>query len=314
MCDASNIKPEKGEREHPDPTVINSDRLALPDIAERDGVWTIVGASVPGSSHKDIGVACQDAHCITRINSDVAMVVVSDGAGSAEHSEVSSRLIVGRCSELMYPMAREWKWCASALPILEDEWRIEVLKTFGTIRAEILELADQKNLPLSSFHATVICLIFSANGILLAHIGDGRAGYRDTMGSWHPAMYPSKGEQAGETHFITQDILSFPEIVKTYVINAKIDAIVALSDGCENSVWQDYRELEEGVFIGANLPYAPFFDSNIDALKRLRQDHSLEAVSRLWKDYLDKDSFFSRENDDKTLIVGFVEASPQQKE
>jgi hypothetical protein len=49
-------------------------------------MWNIVRASVRGSMHKRAGTPCQDAASL-RVLGDTIVIAISDGAGSASHSD-----------------------------------------------------------------------------------------------------------------------------------------------------------------------------------------------------------------------------------
>jgi hypothetical protein len=58
--------------------------------------WRYAASSVIGTSHLKIGTSCQDANECQLLSSasdeEIFVAVLSDGAGSAEHSEEGSNL------------------------------------------------------------------------------------------------------------------------------------------------------------------------------------------------------------------------------
>jgi hypothetical protein len=270
--------------------------------------WKIIGASVTGYLHKNNNKPCQDAHRFLQISPDMGIIVVSDGAGSSEFSQLSSNHIVNRCISLFSDIFHQKMDLNKPLPCTDNEWRSIVLDCFSTIHQELTDIANEISQPVSALHATVICAVFSTSGIYIAFVGDGRAGYQDLEGNWYAAMEPSKGDQVGETNFITQDIVSNPELINTKVIDSEIKSIVVLTDGCENSVWMiSQRDDVTGNIINVNLPYSPFFNSNIQTLKDLYNDLSADDIGLLWVEYLSSHRVFSREEDDKTLVIAFLD-------
>src|SRR6266481_3089577 len=97
-------------------------------------MWNVVRASVRGSSHRRSGTPCQDAVDL-RIRGETLLVAISDGAGSASHSEQGAKGAV-----------------ASTLTFIEkilsdrEEFTPETgVAILDCARARLFELAEQLN-------------------------------------------------------------------------------------------------------------------------------------------------------------------------
>jgi hypothetical protein len=272
--------------------------------------WIIAQASVIGSLHKANSLPCQDAHLCKAIGqSEWLLCVVSDGAGSCEFSHVGS----GKVVELVYwhfsELVKANKWIDNSSIPESEVWHRLAKNTFRKVFADLQEFAKTENYTLESLSATVILVIATPLGLLVSHIGDGRAGYQNLQGEWKSMMTPFKGEYANETIFITSPIWEDDKIdtyIESQVIAEPINAFVLMSDGCENACYETTIFIEENKqYENINKPFAGFFNPITQTLKGLvAQGKTAEEVNLLWEDYLtDGTEEFAKEQDDKTLIL-----------
>lgn len=272
--------------------------------------WIIAQASVIGSLHIANSLPCQDAHLCKAIGqSEWLLCVVSDGAGSCEFSHVGS----GKVVELVYwhfsELVKANKWIDNSSIPESEVWHRLAKNTFRKVFADLQEFAKTENYTLESLSATVILVIATPLGLLVSHIGDGRAGYQNLQGEWKSMMTPFKGEYANETIFITSPIWEDDKIdtyIESQVIAEPINAFVLMSDGCENACYETTIFIEENKqYENINKPFAGFFNPITQTLKRLvAQGKTAEEVNLLWEDYLtDGTEEFAKEQDDKTLIL-----------
>ena len=272
--------------------------------------WIVAQASVIGSMHIANALPCQDTHLCKLIGqSDWLICVVSDGAGSCELSHIGSRKVVELVYEHFSKIVETNKWIDhGVLPPLEV-WRKSAKDTFKAVFEGLEKFAIEENYTLSSLSATVILVIATPSGLLVSHIGDGRAGYRNLQGEWKSMMIPFKGEYANETVFITSQIWEDDKIdtyIESQVIVEPLNAFVLMSDGCENACYETTIFNEETKqYENINKPLAGFFNPIVDTLKCLiEQGKTEEEINQLWEDYLkDGTEEFAKEQDDKTLIL-----------
>jgi len=57
------------------------------------------GVSLPGTYHIKNDIVCQDSHHIIRIGKEAAIAAVADGLGSADHSDVGSKIATSISTE-----------------------------------------------------------------------------------------------------------------------------------------------------------------------------------------------------------------------
>jgi Protein phosphatase 2C len=111
------------------------------------GSWKFATASIIGTSHqKSPGGVCQDSHAAAYLESATAFIgIVSDGAGSASHAHLGSRLT---CDVIL----READAAEPAGLFTEAFARDTVEK----LRAVLFKEADSKELTISDFACTML--------------------------------------------------------------------------------------------------------------------------------------------------------------
>ena len=79
--------------------------------------WRIIGASVTGTSHGKTGTPCQDAHAFRCLPNGTAVLVASDGAGSAERSAQGANAAVETALDaLAQAVVQAW-------PASDEDWQ-----------------------------------------------------------------------------------------------------------------------------------------------------------------------------------------------
>ena len=211
-----------------------------------------------------------------------------------------------------------------------DQYKADKLATLETLEAEIAATQDltvrarlesQKqdmvadaNKPLTArdFNATIILMLITPNGMLTAHIGDGRMGYKSKDGEWKALMTPHKGDEASSTVFIPNDwdqnrvpafTMSGALLPDVRVVHEQPEVVVLMSDGCENITWSCYARNEQtGHYYDPNVPFAGFFNPLLEEMNReqtpeQRLDRLIEIINvgtRAGK----------AEHDDRTMLFG----------
>lgn len=272
------------------------------------GNWVIAKGSSIGGRHIEDKLPCQDSNAVyVNLENDYILAIVSDGAGSASHSEIGSKIVVDKGIEILNEKL-------SKIPFSEliHKERIEVEKFFiefyKLLHNNLVEYSLENGIPIKSLAATSIVVVLNNAGLICSHIGDGRAGYQDFENNWHSVLEPSKGEEVNQTIFITSDIWENPtEFIKTIKVNNPIQSFTLMSDGCESATYELNRFNEESqLYEKLNNPYPKFFNPNIEILRKLVADgKSSEEIDDLWVKFLHNgNSKFESELDDKTIILG----------
>ena len=175
-------------------------------------------------------------------------------------------------------------------------------------KSKVEELSDGS--VVKDFNATALVLLVTPNGMLSAHIGDGRMGYKNQNNEWCSIMTPHKGEEANQTLFVTSSWdkpttpsfrvagLTIPEV---RLVKERPQVIVLMSDGCEKATWECTMYNEElGKYADKNIPFAGFLNPLIESLDNGNEER-FETLKEIISDGTEA---CSREQDDKTILLG----------
>lgn len=279
-----------------------------------DNSVSIVGASVIGNSHVSMKLPCQDCCGYESLGRGWGIAVTSDGAGSAEHSEIGSGIVVSRAIEHFKHYLTAKNWLVQNYVPTDAEWTQVTYNIIKAIYNEMKDFSEKKSFEFKSLNATIIVIIHTPYGLLTCHVGDGRAGYRNASGDWKSVITPHKGEEANQTIFVTSGFWSIPNYVMSgvmvpecRVIKDKITAFTLMSDGCEATSWLYNQQNENGKFYDPNLPFPKFFNPLIESLEKMHEANTPydERLSS-WRDFLMTGGKFANEPDDKTMILGLI--------
>lgn len=306
----------------PSPPVPTEEKKPLPPAIGKQGCFSVdadncvvIGASVRGKGHVQADLPCQDSCKYTYLGNGWGIAVVSDGAGSASKSQVGSKIVVERATGHFTEVIKELEWMERNMLPTNEDWAQIAYSVLRRVHDDMAYFAREKNIELKELGATAIVMIHSPLGLLVSHVGDGRAGYRNYDGKWLPVMVPHKGEEANQTIFITSKFWERPSfrlsgrlIPESLVVREKVTGFTLMSDGCENTSWLVSRlDKESGRVFDPNRPFPRFFDSVTGTLlqyhtENVDEDERAEA----WRSFLDTGKAFSNEIDDKTLILGII--------
>ena len=250
------------------------------------GGWKYAAASVVGTSHLAVpdGI-CQDTHGCSYLDvPDVLVCVVSDGAGSASHSDQGSRLaceVVIRLVRFSNP---------------EDiHSRSLAFDTLTAIQQELQAAAEGAGVQFRDFACTLLVAIAGRERVTSWQIGDGAICFRaHSDADFRYAFWPAKGEYANVTHFVTDSKADEELDFDTAIL--QVADLALFSDGLERLAL-DFKTGEvHNAFFQGLFPY----------LHR-RPPGLLEDVQSQMVDFLGSDRVNERTDDDKTLILATLE-------
>jgi hypothetical protein len=297
-----------------------SPQVASPDVKEPvpvtkpDCEWVLVGASVKGNGHIQSNMPCQDNHKYESLGNGWGVAVVSDGAGSAEHSEFGSKVVAERGVFHFKNLIEKEGWMKKNVLPPDVEWLQKSYYTLKSIRNEVELVAKKNNVELKSLSATCLVVVYSPIGLLAAHVGDGRMGYKSASGEWRAMMTPHKGEEANQTIFLVSDFWNIPNYVmsgvlvpESIVVREPVKAFALMSDGCENTSWKcTTLNPDTGKYYDQNKPFEGFFNPLEETLLSFQNENVPEEERRAkWYKFIESGTNgFVKEQDDKTMIYG----------
>jgi hypothetical protein len=279
------------------------------------GKWNIVEAKSIGKSHISSNDPCQDNKSYLKLSDNWGVAITSDGAGSAKLSHEGSKFISEKTPIYLKKIFETEDWFNNNQLPTDERWETICLGIFDTMKKLLNSYAIENNYEFKDLACTVILMVYSNKGLLVSHIGDGRAGYCNTNGEWKSAIVPHKGEEANQTIFITSVwenlVLSDVKVPESRVIREPIKAFLLMSDGCEQHFYicksQDPTRTDT-FFIEINKPDKVFLDSVISAYGRMIDDGKTnDEINAHLERYLERGTKeLEDEPDDKSIILGFI--------
>ncbi|MGJ5201525.1 PP2C family serine/threonine-protein phosphatase [Bradyrhizobium sp. HKCCYLRH1030] len=248
--------------------------------------WEWVSASAVGTSHLRINRGCDDSGaCIfVRGEHESALIVVcSDGAGSAQRSSLGARIAVRA-------------FCRNARSFLKGGGKIRDISRdiasdwLDDIRGRIEIVSQSFGIPRREFAATLIGCVIGKSGAKVLHVGDGAAVHRLVDAhEWDISSWPSHGEYASTTYFVTDD----PEpTFNLSEISGPLAELAVFTDGIEHLVLN----------FATKRAFDPFFNQIFSGFKPEGTGRNRNLSSHL-SNYLRSPALCEKTDDDKTLLL-----------
>lgn len=245
--------------------------------------WRHISRSVQGESHLSDDTPCQDSSRVRILDGQAGgtlVACVSDGAGSAKHSEVGSLAVCNAVVESVDAFLAGGGKIADLTAKNALDW-------IDLARSRIGEEAAARDARPTDFAATVSVVILSPLGSCFFQIGDGAIVLR-SGGVSGVVFWPESGEYVNTTTFITskeyRDRLQFHATERAY------EQVALFTDGIERIALR----------FDSLTPHPPFFDPLFLALATLEDWQSLGDNL---EQFLKSESVCKRSDDDKTLIL-----------
>jgi Protein phosphatase 2C len=277
--------------------------------------WFVVSASATGKSHEG-RLPCQDNHYCAAINAEWGIAISCDGAGSAANSHLGSAYVATELAAKSFKeLVTNNGWHKNNTLPSKEQWSWLAREACVNIYTALEQFAGRSQINLNSLACTLIVIIYSPNGLLVTHIGDGRAGYCNKEFEWKSLITPHKGEEANQTVFITSSkwitdpgfVMSGKPVPESNVITEKALAFTALSDGCElHSFECSVMDAANNKWYDPNTPYAKFFNPLVKNLKHMNELNTPpKGANDKWMKFIESGTVgLESEPDDKTMILG----------
>ena len=208
--------------------------------------WMGAAASAVGRGHIKKGMPCQDAVGVS-LDGDVATIVMSDGAGSAQHSEHGAAIAVRTATRILRETV---PWTAP------EAVKQQIL---ATCQAEMAKRANDLGCPIAELSATLAFVAVTGNVCIAGNLGDGVvAAFR--KGKSEVLIGQERGEFANETVFLTSSHAN----KHLHTIKKPLDdydGFTVMSDGAAESLYQR----REGVLAPALIRLLSWFEEHASA-------------------------------------------------
>jgi hypothetical protein len=263
--------------------------------------WRYTSTSVQGTSHIESGLPCQDSSLCRVITSpngdDFLILVASDGAGSASHSEKGSRRL---CQYFMVKLTRyiEQGWMQHQIDEARVRKSIEILTRHAA--QTIKKFAEEQGVAKRELAATLVLAIVGQGKSIFLQIGDGGI-VVNCDGGYDPVFWPQSGEYANMTYFITDDLAI--KNLQFKVLNKAVDEIAVFTDRIQ-SLALAYE---------TQSAHAPFFRPQFEYIRRI-PEADLPLLKDQLEGFLNSKPVNDRTNDDKTLILACRVADQNDQE
>lgn len=278
--------------------------------------WVVAHTSQIGKSHLSSKptIPCQDNHAVKSLPDGWGIAISCDGAGSASMSHKGSKFVAKKALDLFNLIISKNNWIQTNSCPTDKQWETICFNAFKQLYFDLEVYANSINLNIKQLATTVIVMVYSPDFLLVSHIGDGRAGYRNLSGEWKPCLSPHKGEEANQTIFLTSTPwlqrglkVSSVNVPESIVIRDSPSAFTLMSDGCESHAFETgYFNKEKQLFIEKNMPFSGFFEPLVKTLKNMKKDNlSNEEIISKWDQFIATgNEKLQHEPDDKTIILG----------
>jgi hypothetical protein len=241
---------------------------------------------VAGTSHVGSNQPCQDAclirELLTPSGEPVLVLIAADGAGSASHAAVGSKLVRDTVLELAAAWVRE-----QGQPDRLDEGVVR--DWFRSRIREVVETqAEAAGARVRDFATTILCVIADKARTICFQIGDG-AIVRSQDGRYEAVFWPQTGEYANTTYFATDNDAA--ERLMFSLSEGATEEIALFSDGLQMLALD----------FSARTVHQPFFNP---MFARLRAEPAGESsLSTALEEFLNSAPINCRTDDDKTLLL-----------
>lgn len=248
--------------------------------------WGWAAAKATGTSHIRAGKGCDDfgacavAH---HAGANILVMAVSDGAGSAECASVGSRLTTTRFLRSAFKFLKSGGKPAVVTEHVALEW-------LDDIRDRISTAARELDKSPRDFAATLVGCLVGPTTATFIHVGDGAAVFKlQDAEEWKIASWPTHGEYASTTYFVTDD--PQPNVCVSNVEGIVRD-VSLFSDGLERLVLD----------FSSQTAFAPFFDKVFYSFNPVRSGRNRD-LSRQLRILLESRQVCEKTDDDKTIFL-----------
>jgi hypothetical protein len=243
-------------------------------------MWTATAASAIGTSHVAGGKPCQDYCDYIRTfigASPVLVIAISDGAGSAQLSQVGSRATVE------YLLGAVPRRIASLIEANQDSAK----GILNEARGHLHVVAADHGCDVADLACTILLAVLGDFISFFVQVGDG-AWVIQQDEEYTVPIWPDNGEYVNETTFLTSS--DWQDRLGWYCTYRRIERVAGFTDGLERVA----------LHISTKSAFAPFFDPLFSVVRESGDDETLRSAL---SEFLSSERLAARTDDDKTLVL-----------
>jgi len=212
---------------------------------------------------------------------DVLIAVVSDGAGSAAHSDVGSRIICDVIHDQVVRFLSGVEEISTTQRVDINEW---LLKAIEALESH----ATQESWAVRDLAGTCLICIAGCNHTVCVQVGDGAIVLNDGDG-FVPALWPQRGEYANTTTFLYErSALADAQLI----VLPRSDRVAVFSDGIQMVALDYTTQAAPATF------WAPLF-----GFLEQQPSGSSDQLNLALAAWLDRKPILDRTDDDRTLVL-----------
>jgi hypothetical protein len=226
-------------------------------------------------------IVCQDFHRIVRCGEDIAIAVVADGLGSAEHADIGSQTAANVAAE----------YCEKHINPLGNEITDTIKKAFDAAYDAIEKEAASKEHGMEKYDTTLSLAVLIRDDLYYGHSGDSGIIALTTQGRYVSVTEQQRDSEGRVFPLFFEDKWVFAQYEE------KVSAVLLATDGMLETFFPIY--IKDNPVSNIHVSLAQFFMDN----NKLRIDKvGQEAVQARISDYMEKIPD-ETVNDDKTVVV-----------
>ena len=240
------------------------------------------GVSFPGAYHVKNDIPNQDAYKIDECNKTMVIAAVADGLGSAEFSDVASKIAVEKAVSHCKENIAKTENPKELLAVIKESF----VCAFNAIESQ----AKADNNEVQKYDTTLTLAIYCDETLFLGHSGDSGIVALTTDGLYRKATEQQRDENNCVFPLFFQDKWIFEEYPH------KVSSVFMATDGMLETLFPLYIRNEE---VNIHIALAQFF---MDNEKLKIQDRGKDEVESKIGDFV-KNIPKEQVDDDKTIVV-----------
>ena len=240
------------------------------------------GVSLPGTYHIKNDIVCQDSHRIIHCGNDLALAAVADGLGSAEHSDVGSRIAASVSTE----HCRQYITAKS-----EDQQILAAIRAaFAAALRAVEKEAAEKGRPVDLYDTTLTLAVLIRDVLYYGHSGDSGMIALTAQGRYEQVTVQQRDSEGRVFPLFFNDMWEFARYEN------KVSSVLLATDGMLETFFPIYIRNDP---VSIHVSLARFFIDN----RSLRIDKAgQQAVQARMAEMLENIPD-EQVNDDKTIAV-----------